>query len=70
MSKRTGINAKGSPGRPGKGTRDAILARPHVSLGDVIRKRALDERLTNGEYMVKLAAHALQMTDQAPQAAE
>lgn len=66
MRNRAGLQHKGSPGRPGKGVRDAILARPHVSLGDVIRERALEERLTNGEYMVKLAAIELGMPEFIP----
>lgn len=66
MSKRSGIQSKGTPGRPGKGARDAILARPHVSIGDTIRERALEERLTNGEYMVKLAAIELELPEYIP----
>ena len=66
MSKRSDLRTKSTPGRPGKGVRDAIVARPHVSIGDVIRERALDERLTNGEYMVKLAAIELGMPEFLP----
>ena len=46
-------------GRPSKGERDAILARPHIDLGRTIRARAMEARLSNGEYMVKLAAEQL-----------
>lgn len=53
-------------GRPSKGARDAILARPHEDLGRLIRELAVDARLSNGEYMVKLAAEQLGMLEFVP----
>lgn len=53
-------------GRPSKGPRDAILARPQVSLGQQIRQLAATARLTNGEYMVKLAAEQLDLPEFLP----
>lgn len=54
-------------GRPSKGVRDAILARPHLDIGKVIRQRAVEERLSNGEFMVKLAAEQLGMLEFVPE---
>lgn len=54
-------------GRPSKGARDAILARPHIDLGKIIRERAVEARLSNGEYMVKLAAEQLGMPEYIPE---
>jgi len=53
-------------GRPSKGPRDVILARPHASLGLKIRQLAANARLTNGEYMVKLAAEQLGLPEFLP----
>lgn len=57
---------KAQVGRPSKGPRDAILARPHASLGMQIRQLAATARLTNGEYMVKLAAEELDVPEFLP----
>lgn len=53
-------------GRPSKGERDAITAKPYVPLGEVIRRNAKLLGMTPGDYMVALTAHALGMPDQAP----
>lgn len=55
-------------GRPSKGERDAILARPHIDLGKTIREKAVEARLSNGEFMVKLAAEQLGMLEFVPAA--
>lgn len=57
---------KAPVGRPSKGPRDAILAKPDEALGRLIRQLAAQARLTNGEYMVKLAAEQLDMPEFLP----
>lgn len=57
----------GLMGRPSKGERSLITARPDVELGDVIRRNAKMLNMSYGEYLVALAAHALGMPEHAPQ---
>ncbi|MCY1718481.1 hypothetical protein OVA26_16215 [Microbacterium sp. SL62] len=60
------LPAKPVRGRPGKGARDAIVARPDIDLGDTIIYFAVRAHLTPGEYMVKLAAERLDMPEYIP----
>ncbi|GGI42872.1 hypothetical protein GCM10010988_41210 [Cnuibacter physcomitrellae] len=53
-------------GRPNKGERDAILARPPVPFGAILKENADREGLSYGEYLVALAAQALGMPEYAP----
>lgn len=53
-------------GRPSKGERAAITAKPDLVLADVIRRNATLLGMSYGEYMVALSAHALGMPDHAP----
>ena len=43
-------------GRPSKGRRDAILAKPPVEFGAILKQNADAEGLSYGEYLVMLAA--------------
>ena len=53
-------------GRPSKGRRDAILAKPPVEFGAILKQNADAEGLSYGEYLVALAAKALDMPQYAP----
>lgn len=53
-------------GRPSKGRRDAILAKPPVEFGAILKQNADAEGLSYGEYLVALAAEALNMPQYAP----
>lgn len=53
-------------GRPSKGRRDAILAKPPVEFGAILKQNADAEGLSYGEYLVMLAADALGMPQYAP----
>jgi hypothetical protein len=53
-------------GRPSKGERDAILAKPPIAFGTILKHNADELGLTYGEYMVALAAQALNMPEFAP----
>ena len=53
-------------GRPSKGERDAILAKPPVAFGAILKQNADAEGLSYGEYLVMLAADALGMPQYAP----
>ncbi|PYC99854.1 hypothetical protein B4U78_013905 [Microbacterium esteraromaticum] len=53
-------------GRPSKGRRDAILAKPPVEFGAILKNNADAEGLSYGEYLVLLAADALGMPQYAP----
>lgn len=57
---------KSRGGRPAKGERDAIMARPDQAMGDDIIFFAARAHLTPGEYMVKLAAEELDMPEYVP----
>lgn len=59
--------AKSRGGRPDKGKRDAIMARPDEAMGDDIIFFAARAHLTPGEYMVKLAAEELGMPQYVPE---
>lgn len=53
-------------GRPSKGERDAILAKPPVAFGAILKQQADELGFSYGEYMVALAAQALDMPQFAP----
>jgi len=53
-------------GRPSKGIRDAILARPPVAFGMLLKQNAEQLGYTYGDYLVTLAAEALNMPQYAP----
>ena len=53
-------------GRPSKGERDAILAKPPVAFGAILKKNAEELGMPYGEYLVALAAEALNMPQFAP----
>lgn len=53
-------------GRPSKGQRDAILAKPPVEFGAILKHNADAAGLSYGEYLVMLAAEALGMPQYAP----
>lgn len=53
-------------GRPSKGERDAILAKPPLAFGAILKQRADELGLSYGEYLVALAAQALDMPHFAP----
>ncbi|KAB1636068.1 hypothetical protein [Pseudoclavibacter terrae] len=53
-------------GRPSKGERDAIMAKPAMPLAKVIRANAEASGYTNGDYITKLVAEALGMPEYAP----
>jgi len=53
-------------GRPSKGRRDAILAKPPVEFGAILKQNADAAGLSYGEYLVMLAADALGMPQYAP----
>lgn len=53
-------------GRPSKGERDAILAKPPVAFGRILKEKADEQGLPYGEYLVALAAQALNMPQYAP----
>lgn len=53
-------------GRPSKGERDAILAKPPVAFGAILKQQAEELGFSYGEYLVALAAKALDMPQFAP----
>lgn len=53
-------------GRPSKGERVTIAAKPYPPLAEVIRQNAADLHLSAGDYLVAIAAEALGMPDQSP----
>ena len=55
-------------GRPSKGDRVTIAAKPERQLADAIRRNAKLLGLSAGDYVVSLVAHALEMPDSAPAA--
>lgn len=61
------IMAVNGVGRPSKGPRDAIMAKPADSFGKILRENS--QRLgyeSYGDYIVALAAQALGMPEYAP----
>lgn len=59
----------GAMGRPSKGERIAITAKPDLPLATVIRRNADQLGMSYGDYVVALAAHALSMPAHAPRPA-
>lgn len=53
-------------GRPSKGPRTSITAKPDLTLDAVIRRNAELLDMSLGDYLVAIAAHALDMPDHAP----
>jgi hypothetical protein len=53
---------------PYKGERDAILAKPAIPFAVILKENAEKEGLTYGDYLVALAAQALDMPQFAPPA--
>ena len=53
-------------GRPSKGERDAITAKPSLHFGGVIKRNADELGMSYGDYLVAIAAHALGLPDEAP----
>lgn len=51
---------------PYKGERDAILAKPAVPFAAILKENADKQGLTYGDYLVALAAEALDMPQFAP----
>jgi hypothetical protein len=55
-------------GRPSKGNRDAIMAKPAVTFGAILKENALKLGYASyGDYLVALAAQALDMPEYAPE---
>lgn len=55
-----------SIGRPSKGPRDAIMAKPPLEFGAILKQNADAAGLPYGDYLVMLAAEALNMPQYAP----
>lgn len=55
-------------GRPSKGERDAILAKPPRPFGEILKHRAAEKGYSYGDYLVLLATEALDMPQYAPKA--
>lgn len=49
-----------------KGERDAILAKPPIEFGKILKRNAKASNLTYGEYLVLLAAERLDLPQYAP----
>ncbi len=54
-------------GRPSKGERVAVNAKPDTVLAGIIKRNAVMLDMSAGDYMVALAAYALGLPDHAPQ---
>lgn len=54
-------------GRPSKGERVAVNAKPDTVLAGIIRRNAVMLDMSAGDYVVALVAYALDMPDHAPQ---
>lgn len=54
-------------GRPSKGQRDAILAKPPVTFGAILKENAEKNGYSYGDYLLALAAQALEMPQFVPQ---
>lgn len=59
----------GNVGRPSKGERDNITAKPPVDFAKILKENAKKAGLTYGEYLVQLAAERLDMLEFAPRPA-
>lgn len=53
-------------GRPSKGERDAILAKPPVEFGAILKRNAKRLGMSYGDYLVYLAAERLEMPEYVP----
>ncbi len=53
-------------GRPSKGPRDSIMAKPALAFGELLKAQATAEGFSAGDYMVYLAAQALGLPEYAP----
>lgn len=53
--------ARNGIGRPSKGERDAIMAKPPAQFGAILKQRAEALGYTYGDYLVLLAAESLNM---------
>lgn len=58
--------ARNGIGRPSKGERDAIMAKPPVQFGAILKERAEALGYTYGDYLVLLAAESLNMPQFVP----
>lgn len=54
-------------GRPSKGERDAIMAKPPLDFGKLLREKAKELGYeSNGDYIVALCAEALNLPEYSP----
>lgn len=54
-------------GRPSKGSRDAITAKPALAFGKILKSNAMKQGYESyGDYLVAIAAEALNMPEYAP----
>lgn len=53
-------------GRPSKGERAVITAKPNIELAEIVRRNATLLDMSYGDYLVALAAHALGLPEHAP----
>jgi hypothetical protein len=58
--------ARNGIGRPSKGERDAILAKPSVPFAVILKANAAKGGYSYGDYLVALAAQALNMPEYTP----
>ena len=58
--------ARNGIGRPSKGERDAILAKPVLPFGAILKENADKEGLSYGDYLILLAAERLDLPQYAP----
>jgi hypothetical protein len=56
-------------GRPSKGQRDAILAKPPIPFAAILKENAEKNGYSYGDYLLALAAQALEMPQFAPEPA-
>lgn len=56
-------------GRPSKGQRDAILAKPPIPFAAILKENAEKSGYSYGDYLLALAAQALEMPQFAPEPA-
>lgn len=61
--------ARNGIGRPSKGERDAILAKPPIAFAAILKENAEKAGYSYGDYLLSLAAKALDMPEHAPQPA-
>lgn len=53
-------------GRPRKGDRVSIMAKPERPLAEIVQRNATALGMSYGDYLVAIAAHALDMPELAP----